>query len=138
MRSGRSVAALAAALVVTGCAGDSGEAEPAEAAATTTEAPVRVLVDAAQACGLANAGVLGDDGASLNINTGGAERSSDQDVEDLGCVLFELETPDHVITHLDTTRALDGMQEDEWGEISARWTYHPDNGLDVTLVDRSL
>ena len=33
------------------------------------------------------------------------------------------------------TRALDGMQTDSWGGMTARWTYHPDNGMNITFTD---
>lgn len=39
---------------------------------------------------------------------------------------------------IDSTRALDGTQTDSWKDIDARWTYHPDNGLRLTLVDRKI
>ena len=32
-------------------------------------------------------------------------------------------------------RALDGQQTDEWDGISARWTYHPEDGLHLVLRD---
>ena len=35
---------------------------------------------------------------------------------------------------INSTRALDGMQTDSWHDITARWTYHPDDGLDITLA----
>lgn len=131
--------AAAAGIGLAGCGGGGGEgAAPADAEVTTTAAPPRVLVEAARACGLASSGVLGDEGASLTISTGGTETHSDEDLDDVSCLLGELDTPDHVVEHMNSTRALDGMQDDEWGELTARWTYHPDDGLNLTIVDRSL
>lgn len=92
------------------------------------------MVDAAGICGLADADVLGDEGASLTIRTSGEERSSAHNIADVACLLSELDTPDHVIAHMDTTRALDGMQTDQWAEVAARWSYHPDSGMNLTLV----
>jgi len=54
-------------------------------------------------------------------------------IDDLACVLTELGTPTHVISHMDSTRALDGMQSASWEIYTARWTYHPDQGLDITI-----
>lgn len=53
---------------------------------------------------------------------------------DLDCVLERTEMPNHVQRHIDSTRALDGQQTAEWGDVTARWTYHPDDGLVMTLV----
>jgi hypothetical protein len=36
---------------------------------------------------------------------------------------------------MDRTRALDGMQDASWDDLSASWTYHPDAGLDITVTD---
>ena len=50
-------------------------------------------------------------------------------------VLTELEVPCYVTSHIDSTRALDGQQTDEWDGISARWTFHPESGLHLVLRD---
>jgi len=39
-----------------------------------------------------------------------------------------------VISRMSATRALDGMQDGQWEGISASWTYHPDDGLNITLT----
>ncbi|MGD8202447.1 hypothetical protein ACQE98_17535 [Ornithinimicrobium sp. W1679] len=137
MKAGISVSVMLTALAVGGCSGTEIDTPAAEEATTTSAPPPRALVDAARACGLADAGVLGDAGASLTIRTGGDETTSEETYEDVGCLLVQLDTPDHVISHMDSTRALDGMQDDEWGDITARWTYHPDDGMNLTLVDRA-
>ena len=41
--------------------------------------------------------------------------------------------PSYVVSHIDSTRALDGQQVDEWDGISARWTFHPESGLHLVL-----
>lgn len=58
-------------------------------------------------------------------------------IEDVSCLLTGLEAPDHVAQHINSTRALDGQQTDEWEHYEARWTYHPDDGLQITIIDRS-
>jgi hypothetical protein len=63
----------------------------------------------------------------LDYNTGNVAYS------EIACVLRELEAPADVTARMDSTRALDGMQEATWGRVSASWTYHPDDGLDVIL-----
>ena len=48
------------------------------------------------------------------------------------CLADGLAMPERVRSHVEQTSALDGLQEDEWGIYSARWSYHPDTGLDFT------
>jgi peptidoglycan hydrolase-like protein with peptidoglycan-binding domain len=53
------------------------------------------------------------------------------------CVLGWVSPPQHVISQLSSTRALDGMQTATWegiiGTVSALWTYHPDQGMNLTV-----
>ena len=51
----------------------------------------------------------------------------------LEAVLDELGLPAGTIDLMEQTRALDGMQDAEGGGFSARWTYHPDDGLSVVI-----
>ena len=44
----------------------------------------------------------------------------------------------YVADHINTTRALDGTQSDEWDGYKARWTYHPDAGVRITFIDSRL
>ena len=67
--------------------------------------------------------------------TAGKSGASYTDIEDVACVLAQLEVPSYVVSHIDSTRALDGQQVDEWDGISARWTYHPEDGLHLVLRD---
>ncbi len=41
--------------------------------------------------------------------------------------------PERVRNHVASTRALDGIQEDDWNGYSAQWSYHPDDGLSITI-----
>lgn len=47
------------------------------------------------------------------------------------CVGNRLAAPSSFIERLKQTRGLDGTQEAAWDGITATWTYHPENGLDV-------
>jgi hypothetical protein len=91
------------------------------------------LWDAKIACN--NAGSVTDGGRTLTIDmTGGAdERGSAYTAADATCVLDELQTPTSIITLMETTRAIDGRQTDEWDGLTATWSYHPDNGLDIVI-----
>ena len=90
---------------------------------------------AAEACELVPLLVVADKGATLTLTTAGESGVSYTDIEDVACVLAKLEVPSYVVSHIDSTRALDGQQTDEWDGISARWTYHPESGLHLVLRD---
>ncbi|WP_405105589.1 hypothetical protein OG559_19070 [Micromonospora sp. NBC_01405] len=92
------------------------------------------LVLAKDKCSLSSANAsVGDGGSSLTINGAGKEGFG-LSYTNIECVLKELNTPDHVISEMSSTRALDGKQTAQWGKIRASWTYHPDQGLDLILV----
>jgi hypothetical protein len=77
---------------------------------------------------------IGDDGDTMSIDRAGAEESPGATMTQLACILGELEVPDSVVDHIENTRALDGYQEASFGEYSASWTYHPDDGLNMTIT----
>lgn len=76
---------------------------------------------------------VGDEGASLTLSGRGEERSG-LSYEQIECFLSELKTPDSVIAEMNATRALDGRQEGDWGNLHASWIYHPDDGLQTILT----
>ena len=90
-------------------------------------------------------GTLADEIAPFDEDTltlnNGWQQSDDGDLLPTGliagliqtCVLDALEAPTHVEEHMSTTRALDGTQEDGWDDYQARWTYHPDSGMNLTV-----
>ena len=80
---------------------------------------------------------LADGGKTLIVDNQGAHQQlAGVDVETEACILRGLGTPASVISHMSQTRALDGRQSDSWGEFRAAWTYHPDDGLDITITQR--
>jgi hypothetical protein len=88
-----------------------------------------VLADASETCGI---GDLEDDDQTLIIQATGAQL-----MLEVQCLYQNLDTPARVISHINQTRALDGRQEDTWDGIDAAWTYHPQDGLNMTLnLDR--
>lgn len=92
------------------------------------------IVLAADACGTDRVSgiTLGDDGRSITMDSEG-EESSGASLDDVACVLRELDVPDSVISKFDSTRALDGGQQATWDDLDASWTYHPDDGLDIVI-----
>lgn len=63
---------------------------------------------------------LGDGGDSLIID-GPPDSSSKQEesITFMACVLNELDTPDYVISQMDSTTSLMGLREGEWEGIQA-------------------
>ena len=53
--------------------------------------------------------------------------------EDVTCALAVMKAPSFVTSQIETTRALDGLQKSAWGKVSSFWTYHPDNGLNISF-----
>jgi hypothetical protein len=75
-----------------------------------------------------------DGGSTLLIHAGKAKNQAT--VETAACILNSLDVTMAVLEHIDTTRALDGRQEDTWGNHKASWTYHPDSGLRLTVTKK--
>lgn len=78
---------------------------------------------------------VGDGGESLTVQTAGAETYYGAEVEDLACVLYELDVSDSVMSRMDSTRALDGRQTGEWDVFEASWGYHPDDGINLVIEE---
>ncbi|WP_459717640.1 hypothetical protein [Actinophytocola sp. KF-1] len=77
-----------------------------------------------------------DSGHTLVIDMRGEELGSGSlSFSEVSCLLAYLDTPDSVTTRMDSTRALDGMQDASWSGLNATWTYHPDDGLDIIITD---
>jgi hypothetical protein len=73
-----------------------------------------------------------DAGHTLIMTVGGdGGMSSDT----MTCVFNSLNIPASVREHIGTTRALDGQQTDTWDDFTARWTYHPKDGLRMTIQE---
>lgn len=97
--------------------------------------PLKAAVDSCRLGGSKNA-TLGDNGASLELDGMGKKGISGMTSKDRDCVLNAVNVPDFVRSRMENTRALDGTQRESWGSISATWTYHPDQGLDIVLTER--
>lgn len=77
-----------------------------------------------------------DGGKTLIINSSGDPIKSLVDTQTVACVLDELNATGAVRSHIESTRALDGRQTDSWDGFTAAWTYHPDDGLDITIEQK--
>lgn len=52
------------------------------------------------------------------------------------CALDRIAVPEHVLSDISRTRALDGTRSASWGDFEASWTYHPSNGLNIQIERR--
>lgn len=81
------------------------------------------------------AGIVEDEQSTLLLDMKGQDAGSgDSTYDEIECVLEQLDIPASVLEKMGSTRALDGRQEGSWDGITAEWTYHPDDGLDIILT----
>ncbi|MET4143822.1 hypothetical protein [Arthrobacter sp. UYCo732] len=141
---------LALPLVVMGLAGCGGasDASTPEPSAATSSAPAEPLIkQARQSCKLDDSvfspfATLGDAGYSITMQGSPEDPMMTNVLKVTGvpdglivCVLKAAAAPDSVVSQIDATRALDGMQKASWDKISATWTYHPKQGLKLILAE---
>ena len=116
-----------------------GNVELPAAPVDTTGWPDTALATLAEACGISSAAV-GDSYVQYSPEDDSITISSVQPEDDTVegtawyqalCVISIM--PDHVISQISSTRALDGMQEATFGEMAVFWNYHPDNGINLTV-----
>jgi hypothetical protein len=77
-----------------------------------------------------------DKGTTLKFSYAGKYSSyiaSTASYADVACALSVMKAPSFVVSQIDTTRALDGLQRATWGKLSAFWTYHPDSGVNISF-----
>jgi hypothetical protein len=94
-----------------------------------------IFADAKEACASGSSDIrVGDDGDTLSIDRADAGESPGATLRQLDCLLVELDIPDAVVDRIQNTRALDGYQEATYDDFTASWTYHPDDGLNLTIT----
>jgi len=96
--------------------------------------PDSTFSNAAEACfASSDPGLtIDDDGRAMYLNGEGKE-SSGMNVFFQVCILEELEVPDSVFDRISNTNSTMGVQEASWDNFEMSWTYHPDNGLNVSV-----
>ena len=116
-----------------------GNVELPAAPVDTTGWPDTTLATLAEVCGISSE-TVGDSYVEYSPDDDSIIVSSvqpeDEAVEGTAwyqalCVMSIM--PDHVISKISSTRALDGMQEATFGEMAVFWNYHPDDGLNLTV-----
>ena len=73
---------------------------------------------------------IGEDFVSLNMPGVAAVGEAAERLENL---LAELGFPSSTMSRIGNTRALDGTQTAEGDNVTAYWTYHPDDGLSIVI-----
>jgi hypothetical protein len=89
---------------------------------------------ATEACSASNSrGVTVDSGGRAMYLNGEGEDSAGVNVLVQICILNELNVPESVFDRIAGTTSLMGVQTARWENLEASWTYHPKNGLDISI-----
>lgn len=108
------------------------QAETEAAAVAAEEAKSEFFEDAARRCGLTGVVEIADEGKTMIVDGAGEEvGSGDVDFTDLDCIIEAVDAPASVVELMYQTRSLDGRQSADWDDVTASWSYHPDDGLDI-------
>lgn len=107
------------------------------AAAVALSSGPDAFEEAQRSCDATGSGTtIADNGKTFIVDGAGREDYDGVGVEAMSCILRSLDVPDAVTSHITATRALDGRQEDHWGQFTASWSYHPDEGLDLIVREK--
>lgn len=87
--------------------------------------------DAMDSCTATNGVLVSDNGSTLSVDMMGEEDYVGAGYGDVLCIIDAVKTPDYIVSAIESTRALDGRQHDEFDGIEVSWSYHPDSGLDL-------
>lgn len=128
-----SIALLATcgALVLTAC----GDGEDGATAAASPSPSEPRLQQAYEACRRGSDPdktlSVGDQGRTLIIDTGSKAGS----ILGLACVMREIGTPRSIEAALESTTAMQGVQNAEDDGLTYSWSYHPDNGVNMVIEE---
>ena len=78
---------------------------------------------------------LMDSGKTVSIDGAGKD-SAGAPIEELICILNAIPVPSYIMQRMEKTRALDGMQREQFDTYDISWSYHPDNGLDIVIHEQ--
>ena len=102
--------------------------------------PVEQAADVCQeTLGSAFQADVASDGNSVTVRGAGRDASGparSNTLNTLGCLLAETDAPAAVVSAIERTRAIDGVQRYDWDGAEASWTYHPEAGFNLTLEVR--
>jgi hypothetical protein len=80
--------------------------------------------------------LLSADGKSVSFDTKGEEDATGDLLASAYCMLRALLAPDYIFDSMAKTRALDGLMEESWGDFRVNWRYHPNTGVQLTIIHK--
>ena len=130
---GRLAAVVVGSLLLTGCGSSSG------GGGLTAPSTTR-LEEANTACsekGETSTKIeVVDDGAALVLSgIGDGLGDTDAELAAVICLWDELGTTQALRTEVSTTTALSGTLEEVEDNLEYKWSYHPDNGVNMTIAE---
>lgn len=128
------------------CGGASEASTPTPSAATSSAPTESLIQQARRSCEVDGVyrdfAVLGDSGYTITMSGVPEDptyanygKVTGLPIEHIACILKALAVPDSVVSQMDATRAMDGMQKASWNNLSATWTYHPKDGFNMILIE---
>ena len=76
---------------------------------------------------------VGDNGRTLVVDGEDDTGLGGLGYKKIACLLAGLEVSDATLARMENTTSLMGQQSARDGDLRVRWTYHPDNGLDMVI-----
>jgi hypothetical protein len=98
--------------------------------------PDSALLEGAHTCHVADNMYIDYDKDTDTMYVDGADDAGMSGIKmgHLACLLVTgLDLPDPIISRMENTTSLMGEQEGHWGDYTVAWSYHPDNGLDISF-----
>jgi hypothetical protein len=71
----------------------------------------------------------------IGVDDTGGYDDPQAEIDAAFCILDAVGAPTDVAARMQDTRALDGMQDAEWGAYKVSWTYHPDVGMNLIITE---
>ncbi len=129
---GLAIGAVIGATVASGVVVAQQQAEAEAAAAAAEAAKSDLFADAARRCGATGVVEIEDDGRTMIVDGEGEDfGSGDVTFTEIDCLIDAVGAPAAVKELMYQTRSLDGRQSGDWDDVTASWSYHPDDGLDI-------
>ena len=103
--------------------------------------PVTMIRTAVTVCKMTNKNGIADGMKYVKVYDGGHTavidtRSQYADIAGVACLLYGIDTPRSIIARIDSTTSLQGSQTARANGFTYRWSYHPDNGLNMVIEER--
>jgi hypothetical protein len=117
--------------------------DPESEVIISVASPPKPLMEAWEECKLSQIdseydASLEDGGTTLLLPGRGEDDPSEEMLDAFmtqGCVIRALGTRTSVVSRIETTRAMDGVQTAESDGLSYTWSYHPDSGLNLIIEE---